>query len=205
MPRHNLTNMGKEKMDKKALKKVFGYAKPYTFALIVATIFAIGGSIASIIGPERISNLVTTIQKGIFGEMDLSAITNIGISLICIYATGALLSYLQQFIMASITQKTAKRLRSEIDAKINKIPLNFFDTTTKGDILSTVTNDVDTISQTLASSIANLLSALALFAGTIFMMFKTNWILALITIGTSVVGFVFMAIILKKINCLLYY
>ncbi|MBO7508267.1 MAG: ABC transporter ATP-binding protein, partial [Clostridia bacterium] len=190
--------MGKEKMDMKALKKIFKYAKPYTVLLIIATIFAIAGSVASIIGPEKVSNLVTTIQKGIFGEMDIGAIANIGFTLIAIYASGAVLSYIQQFIMATITQKTAKKLRTEIDKKINKIPLEFFDKTTKGDILSTVTNDVDTISQTLASSVANLLSAITLLFGTIFMMFKTNWILALVTIGTSLVGFVFMAIILKK-------
>ena len=198
MPRPHLREMGKEKMDMKALKKIFKYAKPYTVLLVIATIFAIVGSVASIIGPEKVSNLVTTIQKGIFGEMDIGAIANIGFTLIAIYASGAVLSYIQQFIMATITQKTAKKLRTEIDKKINKIPLEFFDKTTKGDILSTVTNDVDTISQTLASSVANLLSAITLLFGTIFMMFKTNWILALVTIGTSLVGFVFMAIILKK-------
>ncbi|HAJ77787.1 MAG TPA: ABC transporter [Clostridiales bacterium] len=190
--------MGKEKLDVKGLKKVFKYVKPYTFSLIIATLFAIAGSVAIIMGPEKISNLVSTIQKGIFGTMDIDGIVGIGIALICIYLSGAVLSYLQQFIMATITQKTAKKLRSDIDEKINKIPLKFFDTTTKGDILSTVTNDIDTISQTLASSIANLLSAITLFAGTIFMMFKTNWILALVTIGTSVIGFVFLALILKK-------
>lgn len=198
MPRPHLREIGKEKMDMKVLKKIFKYAKPYTVLLVIATIFAIAGSVASIIGPEKVSNLVTIIQKGIFGEMDISAIANIGFTLIAIYASGAVLSYIQQFIIATITQKTAKKLRTEIDKKINKIPLEFFDKTTKGDILSTVTNDVDTISQTLASSVANLLSATTLLFGTIFMMFKTNWILALVTIVTSLVGFVLMAIILKK-------
>ena len=197
MPRPPL-KLGQEKMDMKAIKKVFKYAKPYVVLLVIATIFAIAGSITSIVGPEKISDLVTTIQRGIFGPMDLEGIKAIGFTLIALYAGGAVLSYIQQFIMATITQKTARTLRTEIDQKINRIPLHYFDTTTKGDILSTVTNDVDTISQTLASSVANLLSAITLLFGTIFMMFKTNWILALVSIGTSLIGFIFMAIILKK-------
>ena len=100
--------------------------------------------------------------------------------------------------MATVTQKTGKRLRNDIDKKINRIPLNFFDTTTKGNILSVVTNDVDTIGQTLASSTANLISSLALFIGVIFKMFSTNWILTVVTIATSLVGFAAMGVVLSK-------
>ncbi|MCQ2792792.1 MAG: ABC transporter ATP-binding protein/permease, partial [Bacilli bacterium] len=111
---------------------------------------------------------------------------------------GAFASYIQQFIMASVTQYVSRKLRSDLSDKINKIPLNYFDTTTRGDILSIVSNDVDAISQALATSTANLISSFALFIGVIVMMFRNNYILAFITIGSSIVGFVAMSIVLIK-------
>ncbi len=192
-PRHRFKK--KEKLDVKTLVNLFRHAKQYLVPIIVATIFAIGGAVCSIIGPQKISDMVTLIQKGIFQPMDMDGIARIAITLLSIYAIGAFLNYLNHFITATITQKMAKSLRTEIAEKINRIPLNYFDTTTKGDILSTVTNDVDTISQTLASSVAELLSAVTLFIGAVIMMFVTNAILALVTIGTSVLGFVLTSLI----------
>lgn len=197
-PHGNTKAMKKEKADLKALKKIAVYCKRYLFAIIVALIFAVGGSVATIIGPEKIGELMNLLTDGIIVGVDMSAFVEICIMLIIIYATGAVLSYGQQFIMATVTQKTGKRLRRDIDCKINKIPLNYFDTTTKGDMLSVVTNDVDVIGQTLASSTANLISALALFVGVVYKMFATNWILALITIGASLFGFAAMAVVLSK-------
>ena len=197
-PHGNTKAMKKEKADLKALKKIAVYCKRYLFAIIVALIFAVGGSVATIIGPEKIGELMNLLTEGIIVGVDMSAFVEICIMLIIIYATGAVLSYGQQFIMATVTQKTGKRLRRDIDCKINKIPLNYFDTTTKGDMLSVVTNDVDVIGQTLASSTANLISALALFIGVVYKMFATNWILALITIGASLLGFAAMAVVLSK-------
>ena len=197
-PHGNTKAMKKEKADLKALKKIAVYCKRYLFAIIVALIFAVGGSVATIIGPEKIGELMNLLTDGIIVGVDMSAFVEICIMLIIIYATGAVLSYGQQFIMATVTQKTGKRLRRDIDCKINKISLNYFDTTTKGDMLSVVTNDVDVIGQTLASSTANLISALALFVGVVYKMFATNWILALITIGASLFGFAAMAVVLSK-------
>lgn len=187
-----------EKADLGAIKKVLAYCKKYLPAVIVALIFAVGGSVATIIGPEKISDLMNEITSGIMTGVDMDAIKKICYTLVAIYAGGAVLNYSQQFITATITQKTSKRLRTDIDEKINRLPLSYFDTTTKGDILSRVTNDVDTISQTLSSSSANLISSLALFVGVIYKMFATNWILALLTIVSSLLGFVFMSVILKK-------
>lgn len=187
-----------EKADLGAIKKVLAYCKKYLPAVIVALIFAVGGSVATIIGPEKISDLMNEITSGIMNGVDMDAIKKICYTLVAIYAGGAVLNYSQQFITATITQKTSKRLRTDIDEKINRLPLSYFDTTTKGDILSRVTNDVDTISQTLSSSSANLISSLALFVGVIYKMFATNWILALVTIVSSLLGFVFMSVILKK-------
>lgn len=187
-----------EKGDMKSFKKMVMYCKPYFPAIIIAILFAVGGAVCTILGPEKISDLMDLIQEGIIFGVDMSAFIQICIGLVVLYSVSAILSYSQQFIMAVVTQKTSRNLRSDIDKKINKLPLSYFDRTTKGDILSRVTNDVDTISQTLGSSIANLVSATALFVGVIIKMFASNWILALTTIGSSLIGFIFMALILRK-------
>lgn len=197
MGRMGRMNGPKEKGDIKSLKKLLVYCKAYLPAIIIALIFAVGGAVTTIIGPEKIGDLVNTIQGGIITGIDMDAVFDIAITLVAIYAAGAVANYAQQFITATVTQRTAKRLRGDISKKINKMPLRYFDTTSKGDTLSRVTNDVDMISQTLSTSIANLLSSLVLFIGVIVKMFMVNAILAAVTIGTSVIGFVFMMIIVK--------
>ena len=196
--RRPMNNGPKEKTDFKALKKILVYCKPYLPLIIISVLFAVVGAVTTIIGPDKIKELMDIITKSIFTGIDFSAFLNVCIFLLCLYVAGAVFSYGQQFIMANVTQKTSKRLRRDINSKINKLPLVYFDKTTKGDILSRVTNDVDTISHSLSSSTANLISALVLFVGVIVMMFKSNWILALVTIGSSVIGFAFMSIILMN-------
>lgn len=198
-------NGTKEKGDMKSFKKLLVYCKRYLPAIIVALILAVGGSVTTIIGPEKISDLVNEITApiqtgmltGIFGDIDMNAVFNIGITLVAIYSAGAVMNYAQHFITATVTQYTSKRLRCDISVKINKLPLRYFDSTSKGDTLSRVTNDVDMISQTLASSVANLLSSLVLFVGVTVKMFMVNAVLAAVTIGTSVIGFVCMMVIVK--------
>ncbi len=187
-----------DKADFKAMKKILVYCRRYLPAVIAAVIFAIASSVATIIGPEKISDLMNEIVKGIATGIDFDAFESICFTLVSIYGAGAVLGYGQQFITATVTQYTAKRLRRDIDCKINRLPLKYFDTTETGDILSRVTNDVDTISQTLASSTANLISSAALFFGVIFKMFQTNAVLSLVTIVTSMIGFVFMGVLMKK-------
>lgn len=195
----------REKGDMKSFKKLLVYCKRYLPAIIVALIFAVGGSVTTIIGPEKIADLVNEITlpvkigmlTGVFADINIDAVLEICFSLVAIYAAGAVMNYSQHFITATVTQYTSKRLRGDISTKINKLPLRYFDSTSKGDTLSRVTNDVDLISQTLASSVANLLSSLVLFIGIIVKMFMVNAVLAAVTIGTSVVGFVIMIIIVK--------
>lgn len=186
-----------KKADFNSLKKMLIYCKNYLPAVFIAVLFAMGGSIATIVGPEKIKDLMNLITNGILTGIDMDAFIDVCITLIIIYAVGSVLSYGGQFITATVTQHTAKRLRRDINGKINRIQLNFFDTTTKGDILSVVTNDIDTISQTLASSAANLISAMALLFGVIYKMFASSAILSLVTIGTSIIGFIAMSFILK--------
>lgn len=194
---HGRPNGEKEKTDLKSIKKLFAYCKPYLPAIIISIILAVASAVTTIIGPDKISQLTDYITAGITSVtgVDMTKLLEVVILLICLYAGGAVAGYLEQYLMAVVTQKTAKRLRTEIDKKINNLPLKYFDTTTRGDLLSRLTNDVDTISQTLDSTISNLVNALTLFIGVLVMMFSVNWILALVTIGTSVLGFVFISII----------
>ena len=186
-----------EKADLKSFRKLLRYCGAYLPAILIAIVLAIGGTVCTLIGPEKMKDLTDIIQRGVMTGIDMDAFVEVGIFLAVLYAAGAVLSYGQQFIMATVTQNVSKKLRSHINRKINRLPLNYFDTTTKGDILSRVTNDVDTISQTLSQSTANLVSAIALFIGVLVMMFKTNVVLALVTIGSSVLGFVLMFSVLR--------
>ncbi|MDE5593163.1 MAG: ABC transporter ATP-binding protein/permease [Clostridiales bacterium] len=201
MPPHMMgrrrTSGKREKADMKAFGKLLKYCKGYLPAIIVSIIFAIGGTVCTIIGPDKIKALADEIQFGLYTEINMTVIIDACIALVIIYGVGAVLSYGQQFIMATVTQRASKRLRSDINGKINKLPLNYFDTTSTGDVLSRMTNDVDTISQTLSQSTANLVSAVVLFVGVLVMMFKVNAVLAVTTIGSSLLGFVCMAVILK--------
>ncbi|MBO4389186.1 MAG: ABC transporter ATP-binding protein [Spirochaetales bacterium] len=186
----------KEKMNFGVLKKIVLYNRRYLLPLLLALVFAVTGSVATIIGPRWINSLMDIITSTILTGIDLDAVFRTSGTLAVIYGIGAIVSYGQQFITATITQGFSRNLRADISRKVNRIPLGYFDTTTKGEILSTVTNDVDTISQALSSSTANLISSAALFVGVLYMMFRVNWILSLLTIGTSVLGFIGMSTVM---------
>lgn len=190
----------KEKADFQSLKKLMLYCKKYFPAIIVSLICAAAAAVTTIIGPNRISDLMDVITDGIrnLAGIDMDAFIKGVIFLISLYTFGSIIQYVQQYLMAGVTQNISRRLRTDIDVKINRLPLKYFDTTTRGDILSRVTNDVDMIAQTLGSTIANLVNAVALFFGVLIMMFVTNVVLALVAIGASLLGFVFMFLILGR-------
>ena len=199
MKNNNPQNIKKQKHPiSKTWGKLIKYSKKYIFLIVLAILFAAGGTIFTIIGPDKIGEMTSELQKGLYGAVNLEAIKNVALILIAYYATSIILSYLQGYIMAVVTQKITKKMRSDISLKINKLPLKYFDSTNNGDILSRVTNDVDTIGQTLNQSIGSLVSAIVLFFGSIIMMFITNWIMALVAIGTSFIGFTFMVLITSR-------
>ena len=197
-------NVGRNRVNEKpkdlklAVKKLIKYLKKFMPLIIIALVLAILSSVFSIIGPNKLSDLTDEIAKGIMTGIDFEAITSIAVFLLTIYLISALFNYIQGFIMATVANNFAKSLRTQISQKINKLPLRYFDTHSFGDILSRVTNDVDTIGMTLHQSLGTLVSAITLFIGSIIMMFYTNWILAITGIVSSLLGFVFMFIILAK-------
>ena len=194
---HNRVNE-KPKDLKLAVKKLIKYLNKFIPLIIIALVLAILSSIFSIIGPNKLSDLTDEITSGIMVGINFEAITSIAVFLLTIYLISALFNYIQGFIMATVANNFAKNLRTRISKKINKLPLRYFDTHSFGDILSRVTNDVDTIGMTLHQSLGTLVSAITLFIGSIIMMFYTNWILAITGITSSLLGFVFMFIILAK-------
>jgi ATP-binding cassette subfamily B protein len=175
--------------------------------IIVALIIAAGSAILQIIGPDKLKDMANEIAKGlpamidgqpVIGAIDFSAIRSIALLLVFFYAGSAIASFVENFMMATITARISKNMRTDISGKINKLPLKYFDGTSYGDVLSRVTNDVDTIGQTLNQSIDSLVRAVATFIGSLVMMFYTNWILALTAIGSSLLGFLLMIIIMSR-------
>lgn len=143
-------------------------------------------------------NLPINVQKVIGPKMDMDKIKSIAILLACLYIISAIFSYVEGLSMIKVANGYAKKLRSSISEKINKLPLKFFDHNLSGDILSRVTNDVDTIAQSLNNSLSTLVSSITLFIGSIIMMFATNYIMAITAIVSSLIGFILMFIILNK-------
>ena len=146
----------------------------------------------------KLDKLPKNIKKVIEPTMNMNKIKGIALFLVTVYLLSALFSYIESISMTIVANKFAKKLRSNISTKINKLPLKFFDAHQSGDILSRVTNDVDTIAQSMNQSLSTLVSAITLFVGTIIMMFVTNWIMAITAIVSSLLGFVFMFLILGK-------
>lgn len=178
--------------------KLISFCRPYFAAIVIALLCAAAGAVLSVLGPDKLGQMTETIMAGFTGGIDMGAVRSVALALVALYGGSYILSYLQGFIMATVTQRVSKQLRDGISKKINRLPLRYFDLTSYGDILSRVTNDVDTIGQTLNQSIGGLVSAIAMFIGSIFMMFKTNWIMALVAIGSSLLGFVLMMVIVSR-------
>lgn len=204
MSRHGgpAMGMGGKPQKAKDLKgtwiKLLKYSKSYVVFMIIAVICAIGGTVFTILGPDKLREITNAIMQGIMTEIDLSEVSRIGMILVGFYLSGAVLSYGQQFILTTVTQKIANKLRKDISEKMNKLPLKYFDSTSHGDILSRVTNDVDTIGQSMNQSVGTLVSAVTLFFGSLIMMFKTNVLMSLAAILATILGFSLMMIIMSK-------
>ena len=175
--------------------KIIRYCKRYLAVIVVALICAVAGTILTILGPDKLSDLTKVITEGIATGIDMDRVKSIGLTLVAFYVGSAILSFGQQFIMATVTQNVTKQLRSDISVKINRLPMAYYNKTSTGDVLSRVTNDVDMISQSMNQSIGNLVSAVALFFGSLIMMFKTNVIMTLTAVIATMIGFGLMSLI----------
>lgn len=182
-----------------AMKQLVKYCKRFVPFMIIAIIFAVIGTVFSIAGPSYIEKVTNLISSGIVNRhIDIEEVAKICIILMIFYISSAVLNYVQHLIMAIITNKVSKKLRQDINIKINKVPLKYIDGTSTGDILSRITNDVDMISQALNSSVAPLFSSITLLFGCVIMMFVTNYIMAFTAIISTIIGFALMILIMKN-------
>ncbi len=181
-----------------SLGKVFAYMKSKVPMIIFAMILAILGAILTIVGPDQIGKITNLMQAGLYGSMDLAAIGKIGIFLVIIYVSSALFTFTQHFIMATITLDTSKRMRGDLMEKINRVPMSYFNSTSQGDVLSRITNDVQTLQQGLSNSMPNIISASAQFLGCLVMMFVTEWRLALCVMGVTFFGMMALMFVMSR-------
>ncbi len=188
----------KAKDFKGTLIKLYRYLKAYVPAMVIALVLSTVGSVLNIFMPDKIKDLTAVIQEGMLTGIDMQQVQRIAIFLIVLYGIAIVFQYAQSIIMATITQKISRKIRKDISKQINVLPLKYFDSTTYGDILSRVTNDVDTIGHSLGGSINQLVNAVTLLVGSVVMMLITDVTMTFAAILSSVLGFVFMSLIMSK-------
>ena len=190
--------MHKTKQESSLWSQLSPYLKGFHLFFGIAILFSIVSSIITVIGPDKLKEITDTITKGMGGAIDIDKITSIALTLAILYGVGALVSYSSSFIISTMIQRFAERLRNAIAEKINRVPLQYFDSHEQGDTLSRVTNDVDTAAQSLNQSLGTVLSSSLLVLAVLVTMFGMNWILALVTVVSTLVGFAFVSVFMGK-------
>ena len=191
----------KPKNLKKALKNLYGFMGGFKIIFLVAILLGVGGTTFMVLFPNILAKITTEIIKGTTipgASIDLQRIGEIGMLLITLYVISATLNYLQTYILTTITQRISYRIRDQISQKINRLPLRYYDSHSQGDILSRVTNDVDTISQSLSQSFSQMINSLTSVIGFLIVMFTVEWRLALVAISTLPLSTLFIAMTVKK-------
>ena len=207
MPKHKggpPIAMEKAKDFKGTIKKLWGYLSKYKIALIIVVLFTIASTIFSVVGPKILGNATTELFNGVISKytggtgINFTKIGKILLFLLALYICSAIFSYIQGIIMTNISQKLAYRLRKEVSKKINKLPMKFYDNKTHGEILSVITNDIDTLSQNLNIEATQVISSVATIIGILIMMFSIDWIMTLVALLTLPLSIVIIAFIMKK-------
>ena len=188
-----------EKTDLKgALNDLSTYMRKSLGVVVLALVLAALSAVLTIIGPDQVGKIATIMSDGLLGGIDLAAIARVGILLAVIYGLSALFGFIQHYIMASVTLKMSYRIRAELSEKINRVPQKYFNFHAQGDILSRITNDVSTLQQGLTNSLPTIISAATQFLGCLIMMFVTEWRLALVSLGITLVGLLLVAFIMSR-------
>lgn len=194
----------KPKDFKGALKKLLAYLGQYKFSVAVVIFFAIVSTVFTIIGPKQLGRATTKLFEGVIGiiagtgEIDFVFIGEIILLLVGLYLISALFSYIQGYIMSGISMKVTYNLRKDIEAKINRLPLRYFDNRSYGEVLSYITNDVDAISQSLNQSLTQIITSIATIIGILIMMFTISWQMTLVALAVLPLSFILIAMITKK-------
>ena len=194
-----MRNKTQEKGDiRTALPRMTGYLRSSMGIIIFALVLAALSAVMTIIGPNKIGDMATIMSDGLTAGIDLTAIAKVGIFLAVIYGLSALFGFAQHYIMSVVTLKTSYKMRGELSEKINRVPQKTFNTTSQGDILSRITNDVSTLQQGLTNSLPTIISAATQFIGCLIMMFFTEWRLALIALCVTLFGMAALVLIMSR-------
>lgn len=180
------------------LKKVGRYMRKVMPLVVFSLVLAMLSAVLTILGPNQIGRMTNLMQEGLSGSIDMAAVGHIGLILVSIYFAGALFSFIVHFTMATVTLDMSRRIREDLGKKINRIPMSGFDSSTHGDVLSRITNDVQTLQQGLSNALPNIISAAAQFLGCLFMMLATQWILAACVVSVTALGLLALTAIMKK-------
>lgn len=181
-----------------AWKKLLRYCKKFAPAIVTALACSIGGTALTLIGPDKLGELTNVVKNGILTGIDLDAVADIGATLIVYYSLSMVLSVVQGWLMANVTQRLAQRMRGDIAAKIDRLPMSYYNKTSTGDILSRVTNDVDTIGQSMHMAVGNLVSSVTLMVGSLVMMLRHSFLMTGAAILATLLGFVLMLLIMSR-------
>ncbi len=191
-------NGEKAKNGKKALVDLIKYCAEHKVALIIAILLGIASAVFSLIGPQKLAQVTDLVTAGMYGTIDLSAITTLCVTLTILYVLGWVFGFVQHWVLVGVTKKVTQSMRTKISHKINIMPLKYFDSHATGDVLSRVTNDVDTIQLTMNSSFAMLISSVTLLLGSLIMMLVTNVTMALSAVAAVILGFVAVFFIMRS-------
>lgn len=200
----NTAPQSKAANPKETIKKLLARLRPYAFALVFVILFAIASTIFAIVGPKIMGQITTLLFEGVIakirnlGDVDFDAIARITVSLLGIYTASLLFSSIQGILMAQVSRNFTYNLRKDMHAKINKLPLSYFDTKTTGEVLSYVTNDIDTIEMNLSNGITNAITSIASIIGILVMMFSINWQMTLIALFVIPLSFLLVSFIFKR-------
>lgn len=202
---HGRMGTGEKAKDfKGTMKKLFTYLSEYKIGIFFVMIFAIGSTVFNIVGPKILGKATTEIFKGLVGKVsggsgiDFTKIGKILLTLLCLYVISACFSFIQGYIMTGVSQKLTYRMRKEISEKINRMPMNYFDTTTHGEVLSRVTNDVDTLSQSLNQSATQMITSVTTIIGVLIMMISISPLMTVIALLILPVSMVLISVIVKR-------
>ena len=204
-PRQNQKTVEKAKNFKGTTKKLFKrYLKDYKWKLLIVIIFAIGSTIFTIVGPKILGNATTEIFNGVVSKIsggtgiDFGKIFGILLTLIILYAVSMIFNAIQNFTMTDVSQKLTYRLRNDIAQKINRLPMKYFDKKTNGEVLSIITNDIDTFSQNMNQSVTQIITAICTMIGILIMMISISWLMTLVSLAIIPVAVVLIKFIVKK-------
>lgn len=201
---HGMRGVEKAKDFKGTMKQLISYLSPFKFQIGIVLLFAIGSTLFTIIGPKILGNATTLLANGLRnklmgnGGIDYTGLARILLILLGLYVVSALFSYIQHFVMSGVTQRVTFNLRKSLAEKINRMPFNYFDKTTHGEVLSRVTNDVDTIQRSLNSSLQQVLTSIVTIVGILIMMLSISWQMTLMALVVIPLSAVFASFIIKK-------